>query len=90
MLSRYPLNLYRDDEMKTLFQAYTHGCLTGAVAAGAKADSLPDVTKKGDSVVSFASGSNFSAWKFKAGSTKLQDMMSIFKAEKGAGALKKL
>lgn len=90
LLSRYPLNLYRDDEMKTLFQAYTHGCLTGAVAGGLKGDSLPDVSKKGDSVVSFASGSNFSAWKFKAGSTQTQDMSSVFKAEKGASAFKKL
>ena len=24
LLSRYPVNLYRDDEMKTLFQAYHH------------------------------------------------------------------
>jgi len=90
LLQRYPVNLYRDDEMKMLFQAYTHGCLSNAVNAGCKGDSLPDVNKKGDSVVSFASGSKFSAFAFKSGTTPTVDMVSIFKAEKGASALKNL
>jgi len=28
VLSRHPVNLYRDDEMKTLIQNYTHQCLS--------------------------------------------------------------
>lgn len=83
LLSRYPVNLYRDDEMKTLFQAYHHRTLAGKV--GGK-DSLPDVTKKGDSVVSFASGNKFQ-YGFKAGNTATVDMRSIAKAEKGANFL---
>lgn len=53
--------------MKMLFQAYTHGCLSKAVSSGVKGDSLPDVSKKGDGVVSFASGGKFGAWDFKVG-----------------------
>jgi hypothetical protein len=30
-LSRYPLNLYRDDEIKTLIQSYLHGQVTSSV-----------------------------------------------------------
>jgi len=86
LLSRYPVNLYRDDEMKTLFQAYHHRTLLGRVSGK---DSLPDVTKKGDGVVSFASGGRF-AYNFKAGSTVAVDLVSIFKSEKGANALKAL
>ena len=76
-----------------LFQAYTHGCLANAVKKGVKGESLPDVSKKGDvsdSVVSFAGGSKFTAWDFSSGSTATVDMVSIFKAEKGANALKAL
>ena len=51
LLTRYPVNIYRDDEMKTLFQAYHHKTLAGKVSGK---DSLPDVTKKGDSILNFA------------------------------------
>ena len=90
LLSRYPVNLYRDDEMKTLFQAYHHRCLAGSVSGGIKGDSLPDVSKRGDSVVSFAAGDTFKGWSFKSGSTATHDLVTICKAEKGAGFLKKL
>jgi hypothetical protein len=89
-------NLYRNDEIKTLFQNYTYSCLQSAVSNGIKGESLPDLSKltgKGNvdaSVVSFASGKNFSAWDFKEGKTPVQDMVSIFKLEKGAAALNKL
>jgi hypothetical protein len=56
LLSRYPVNLYRDDEMKTLFQAYHHRQLSGRLS---NKDSLPDVNAKGNSVVSFAAGPRF-------------------------------
>ena len=94
MLSRYPVNIYRDDEMKTLIQSYTHGCVSAAVKSGVKGESLPDIAgmagKKGSGVVSFASGNNFSSWDFKEGKTPVMDMESVFKLEKGAAALKKL
>jgi len=30
-LAKHPVNIFRDDEMKTLIQNYTHGCVTKAV-----------------------------------------------------------
>ena len=84
LLSRYPVNLYRDDEMKTLFQAYHHRCLLGKSLGK---DSLPDTTKKGSSVVSFASGDKFS-YGFKSGSTATVAMAAIARAEQGANFFK--
>ena len=95
-LTRYPVNLFRDDEMKTLIQNYTHECMTAAVNKSLKSESLPDIAKftsKGDpkmGIVNFSSGSAFSGFGFKEGKTATVDMQSIFKAEKGADALKKL
>jgi len=95
VLSRHPVNLYRDDEMKTLIQNYTHSCVAGAVQSGAKGD-LPDISKfsakagVGQGVVSFASGGNFNGWGFKDGKTPTQDVNSIFKQEKGNEAYKRL
>ena len=95
-LTRHPVNLFRDDEMKTLIQNYTHDCLSSAVKSGIKSESCPDISKfsaksaVGQGVVSFASGNNFNAWGFKEGKTPTVDMVSIFKQEKGADALKKL
>lgn len=90
LLSRYPVNLYRDDEMKTLFQAYHHRCLARAVGGGIKGDSLPDVSKRESSLVAFAAGPTFKGWTFKAGTSAFMDMASIAKGEKGAGFLKKI
>lgn len=93
-LTRHPVNLYRDDEMKTLIQNYTHQCVQGAV--GGVKESLADISKfqsKGavsQGVVSFASGNTFNSWSFKEGKTQTVDLASIFKQEKGADALKKL
>lgn len=81
-LKRYPVNLYRDDEIKSLIQAYTYGCLSAAVKSGIKGESLPDIGKKGDAkagVVSFASGSTFTAWTFKEGKTPTVAMATILK-----------
>jgi len=91
-LARYPVNIYRDDEVKTLIQNYTHQCLSAAVKSGVKAESLPDVSKFAGSkatvaqgVVKFASGDSFNAWQFKEGKTAVVSMDAIHKAEKGAG-----
>jgi hypothetical protein len=95
-LTRHPVNMFRDDEMKTLIQNYTHECLTSAVKSGVKSESIPDISKfsaksiVGQGVVSFASGNNFNNYSFKEGKTATVDMSTIFKQEKGADALKKL
>jgi hypothetical protein len=95
-LTRYPLNLYRDDEIKTLIQSYLHGQVASSVKSGVKGDSLPDMSKlatKGSvsqGVVKFASGENFSNYGFTSGKTATLDLNNIFKMEKGAAAFSKL
>jgi hypothetical protein len=95
-LSRYPLNLYRDDEIKTLIQSYLHGQVSSSVKSASKGDSLPDLSKlqsKGSvsqGVVKFASGDNFSNYGFTSGKTATLDMNSIFKMEKGKAAFDRL
>merc|ERR1712139_569052 len=81
-----PVNLYRDDEMKTLFQSYHHRVLSAKVAGK---DSLPDVSKKGDSVVNFASGNKFQ-YGFKSVTTANVTMQTIGKMEKGANFISAL
>lgn len=94
-LSRHPVNLYRDDEMKTLIQNYTHSCLQKAVNSGVK-ENVIDIQKfasKGNvsqGILSFAQGSTFNQYTFKEGKIAIVDLNSIFKQEKGAEALKKL
>jgi len=83
LLSRYPINLYRDDEMKTLFQAYHHRCLTSKVSGK---DSLPDTSSKAGangSTVSLGAGNKFQ-YGFKAGNTATVAMAAIGRSEKGA------
>lgn len=59
-LTRHPVNLFRDDEMKTLIQNYNHESVTAAVKSGIKSDSCPDISKfsaksnVGQGVVNFA------------------------------------
>jgi hypothetical protein len=92
-LTRHPVNLYRDDEMKTLIQNYTHSCIASSLGG---ASGLPDISKMsakanvGQGVHSFASGSTFSGFSFKEGKTATVDLNSIFKQEKGADALRRL
>lgn len=92
---RHPVNLYRDDEMKTLIQNYIHSCVTGSVSSGVKENVL-DISKfaaKGSvsqGVVSFASGASFNGYTFKDGKQATIDLNTIFKQEKGADALKKI
>jgi hypothetical protein len=93
-LARYPVNIYRDDEIKTLIQNYTHQCLVAAVKNSAKTDSLPDVSKftskagVSQGVVKFQSGDKFNAWQFKEGKTAVVSMDTIYRAEKGGSAKK--
>jgi hypothetical protein len=90
-LKRYPVNLYRDDEIKNLINSYTHDCMTAAVGKGVKGESLPVIGAKagaGAGVVSFASGPAFGGWTFKEGKTPTVPMSSILKQEKGASPKK--
>jgi hypothetical protein len=90
-LKRYPVNLYRDDEIKNLINAYTYSCLSSAVKSGVKGESLPGIGSKGGSgagVVSFANGASFSSWTFKEGKTPTVSMASILKQEKGSSPKK--
>jgi len=90
-LKRYPVNLYRDDEIKSLIQSYTHDCMSAAVGKGIKGESLPGIGVKGGAgagVVSFASGPTFSSFTFKEGKTPTVTMASILKQEKGASPKK--
>mmetsp|Transcript_17861 Transcript_17861/g.30319 ORF Transcript_17861/g.30319 Transcript_17861/m.30319 type:complete len:274 (-) Transcript_17861:304-1125(-) len=90
-LARYPVNIYRDDEVKTLILSYTHQCLTQAVAKGLKGETLPDVSKFGAKgnvkelgVLKFAQGEAFNQYQFKEGKTPVVEMEQIHKLEKGS------
>ena len=85
-LTRYPVNLFRDDEMKTLIQNYTHSCILGAVKSFVKTESLPDIQKFSSKsnvtqqgVINFAQGATFCGLGFKDGKTVTIDMITIFK-----------
>jgi len=90
---RYPSNLFRDNEMKTIIQHYKHECLQKALSKS-KGDSLPDISKvTGDSkganwgkngIVSLKADAGF-----REGSTHSVELKDIFVQEKGAQALKK-
>lgn len=89
-LSRHPINIFRDDQIKTLVQNYHHSSVAAAVS-GTKA-ALPDVDSKATAnggVVSFASGSAFNQWGFKDGKTAVVDIAAIFKQEKGTSHVAK-
>jgi len=45
--TRYPINLFRDDEMKTTIQHFRHTSLQKSLSKNAKADTLPDIAKLG-------------------------------------------
>ena len=89
-LARYPVNIYRDDEIKSAIQGFTHTCVAGAVKSGVKSENLPDISKfskgsVGQGVVKFASGDHFNSWGFKEGKTNTVSMDAIARAEKAGG-----
>jgi len=47
--TRYPINLYRDDEIKTTIQHFRHQNLQKSLAKTSKAETLPDISKLGAS-----------------------------------------
>jgi len=89
ILTRHPSNLFRDAEVKTAIQAFTHGHVLAAAAA-AKA-SLPDISgfKATGSVEQGVVGAT-TTYNFKEGKSAFVSLESIFKQEKGANALKSM
>lgn len=92
---RYPVNIYRDSEIKNLISSFVGGAQSAAISSGVKGESLPDISKfqakanVSQGVVKFASGDTFTAYGFKSANTATQDMNSIWKSEKGALPSKK-
>ena len=82
VLKRQPVNLYRDNEMKTLINHFIWSA-QGKAIAGAKGDSMPDIAKlsgKGNvsqGIVKFGSGENFSDFGFKESKTSTVDVSSL-------------
>jgi hypothetical protein len=96
--TRYPINLFRDDEFKTQIQQFRHAAIQASLAKSAKADSLPDIAKvstasagKGKvegGIVKAGSGKGdeFAEFSFKEGNTAVLSLKDIFVQEKGKGA----
>jgi len=87
-LSTFPSNLYRDAEVKTTIQNFTHG-QTVAGSAAAKA-ALPDISSfKNSASVSQGVVVSHTNYNFKEGKSAFVSLESVFKQEKGANALKR-
>lgn len=93
--TRYPINLFRDDELKTQIQQFRHTAVQAALAKS-KGDSLPDIAKvstaskarvEGGWVKAGASkGDDFSDFSFKEGSTAVLSLKDIHHQESGSAA----
>lgn len=96
--TRYPINLFRDDELKTQIQQFRHNAIQAALAKNVKGDSLPDIAKvstaskakvEGGIVrASTAKGDDFSDFSFKEGNTPVLSIKDIYVQEKGPAAAK--
>ena len=96
--TRYPINLFRDDELKTQIQQFRHNAIQAALTKTVKGDSLPDIAKvstaskskvEGGIVkASTAKGDDFAEFSFKEGNTPVVSLKDIFVQEKGAAAAK--
>jgi hypothetical protein len=94
--TRYPINLFRDDEFKTQIQQFRHSAIQAALAKSSKGDSLPDIAKvstaskskvEGGIVrASSGKGDDFSEFSFKEGNTAVLSIKDIFVQEKGSKA----
>jgi len=93
--TRYPLNLFRDDEIKTLIQQFRHSAVQASLAKS-KTESLPDIAKvstaskakvEGGIVkASAGKGDEFAEFSFKEGTTATVSIKDIFVQEQGHGA----
>ena len=94
--TRYPINLFRDDEVKTQIQQFRHSALQASLSKNVKGDSLPDITKvstaskakvEGGIVkASSAKGDDFAEFSFKEGTTAVVALKDIYVQEHGAAA----
>jgi len=66
--TRYPTNLYRDDEFKTTIQAFRHGQVVAV--AGKKGDSAPAIGSGKGNVGQGVLANSCGDWSFKEGNTK--------------------
>lgn len=98
--TRYPINLFRDDEIKTQIQQFRHTAVQAALSKNVKGDSLPDIAKvstagakgKVDGGIVKAStgkGDDFAEFTFKEGSTAVVALKDILVQEKGKDAVAK-
>lgn len=98
--TRYPTNLFRDDEMKTVIQHFRHNAIQKSLSKSSK-DSLPDISKMGDGkkvsveskgVVALKAdkSGDFADFHFKEGHTDTVKLQNIFIQEKGKDQLKRL
>ena len=86
--TRYPINLFRDDELKTQIQQFRHNAIQAALAKNVKGDTLPDIAKvstaskakvEGGIVkASAAKGDDFADFAFKEGNTAVLSLKDIF------------
>ena len=94
--TRYPINLFRDDELKTQIQQFRHNAIQASLAKNVKSESLPDIAKvstaskarvEGGIVrASAAKGDDFAEFSFKEGNTAVLSLKDIFVQEKGKDA----
>jgi hypothetical protein len=94
--TRYPINLFRDDEIKTQIQQFRHSAVQSALAKNVKGDSLPDISKvstaskakvEGGIVkASSGKGDDFSDFAFKEGATSTVALKDIYVSEHGTAA----
>lgn len=94
--TRYPINLFRDDEVKTQIQQFRHSALQASLSKNVKGDSLPDISKvstaskakvEGGIVkASSAKGDDFAEFSFKEGTTAVVALKDIYVQEHGAAA----
>ena len=85
--TRYPTNLYRDDEFKTTIQAFRHQQVVAA-AAGRKSEQAPISGGKGQ-VSQGVLANSCGEWQFKEGNTKVVSLGgSKQRAPGGASAVK--
>lgn len=96
--TRYPINLFRDDELKTQIQQFRHAAIQASLAKNVKGDSLPDIAKVSSApagkskveggIVKAGSGKGdeFAEFSFKEGNTAVLSLKDIFVQEKGKEA----
>lgn len=86
---RYPVNIYRDSEIKNLVSSFVNEVQGAAITSALKSESLPDISKfqakssVAQGVVKFGAGETFTGYSFKSGGTAVMDMNAIYKSEKG-------